>query len=111
MEREESEFEVIVSSIAVGSSLECSNLVVGAFQRAGGDRVIVPVQESCAMSTQGVAHGPEHSNAGGFRASALVVEERRGCGLRGLLPELTQVVFEVVRLSQWFVELERLGQT
>ena len=55
MECEESEFEVIVSSIAVGSSLEYSDLVVGAFQRAGGDRVVVPIQEARAMSTQGVA--------------------------------------------------------
>jgi hypothetical protein len=45
MEREESEFEVVVAAVAVGSALEEADLIVGAFQGAGGDWVIVPVQD------------------------------------------------------------------
>lgn len=98
-------------AVAVGSALEEANFVVGVFQRAGGDRVVVPVQESYAMSAQRVAHGAEDSDAGGFRTQTPVVEELGGGALRGLRPERTQFVLEVVRLSQRFIELERFGQT
>ena len=55
MEGEESEFEVVVAAVAIGSALEQADLVVGAFQWAGGDRVVVPVEQADAMAAQGVA--------------------------------------------------------
>ena len=87
MEREQPEFEVVVAAVAVGSALEESDLVVGAFQGTGRDEVIVPVQQADAMASQSVAHGAEDADSGGFGAAAPVVEELRGGGLRGLLPE------------------------
>ena len=47
---EQPEFEVDVAAVAVGSALQESDFVVGAFQRTGGDRMVVPVQEANAVS-------------------------------------------------------------
>lgn len=108
---QESEFEVVVAAIAVGSALEEADFVVGAFQRAGGDRVIVPIQQADAMASQRMAHGAEDADAGGFGAAAPVVEELRGGGFGSLLSEQPQFVLEVVRLRQRFIELERFRQS
>lgn len=57
MEGEQSELEVVIATITVGSALEEADLVVGSFQRAGRDRMVIPVQQSGTMSSQGVGHG------------------------------------------------------
>ncbi len=42
---QEAFFEVFIVAIAVGASLNRSDFVVDPFQRAGRDRVVVPVEE------------------------------------------------------------------
>lgn len=56
------------------------------------------------MPQQGFADGFENSNSGGVGSAAPVGEELLGGGLRGLFPELTEFVLEVVGLRQRFVE-------
>ena len=46
VEGEEFLLEVFVVSVAVGSSLQHPDVVVDAFQRAGRERVVVPVEEA-----------------------------------------------------------------
>lgn len=55
MEGEDSESEVFIVAIAVGSVLEQFDLVVGTFQRAGRDGVVVPGEQAGSMLAQGVA--------------------------------------------------------
>ncbi len=85
---------MIVATVAVGTALEEADLVVCAFQRAGGDQLVVRVQQADAMSAQRVAHGAEDTDTGAFGALAPAVEEVCRSGLGILLPKLTQLVLE-----------------
>ena len=53
MEHEEFEFEELEISISVGLSLNEFDFVVGSFEAAGRDRVVVPVEDAFAVGWQG----------------------------------------------------------
>lgn len=55
--------EVISVTVAIGRSLKRADLIVNAFETAGGDGKIVPVQNAGAMSFQCVGHRLHDLNA------------------------------------------------
>ena len=99
--------QVFVVSIAVGSSLQRSDRVVDAFQRAGRDRVVVPVEQTPAVLAEGLGHDLHLADPRGVRAAAPGFQEpfRR---LRALIPELPQVLLQIVRDRQGLIPLQRL---
>ena len=108
MECQDAFFEVLIVSVPVGTSLHRADFIVDAFDGSAGDRFEVPVEQSLAMSSQRLGHGLENSNAGSIRSSAPIVQELLG-GLHGLLiPELSEILFQVIGSRQWLVERQRL---
>ena len=54
MDGEYLQLEEFLVAVAVGLPLHGLDLVVGAFQRAGGDAVVIPGQEAGAVELQGL---------------------------------------------------------
>ena len=60
MQGVEFQSEVILIAESVGLPLECLDLVVESLQRAGGDRSVVPDQDSVSVTLN-----PDYSSAAG----------------------------------------------
>ena len=56
--------EVISVTVAIGGSLESADLVVDAFESAGRDGEVVPVEDAGPMSFQCVGHCLQNLDAG-----------------------------------------------
>ncbi len=97
---QEAFFEVFVVSIAVGASLQGSDFVINPFQGGGRERVVVPVEEASSVLAEGLRHGLNLADARGVRAATPGLEELLRSGLRALVPELPQILFEVMRHGQ-----------
>ena len=95
MHGEDFEFEEVEVAVAEGSSLEEFEFVVGGFEWFGGDGVVVPVQQSAAMTGDGFGELLEDSDTAGLGVLAPGGEEAFGGGLGGLAPELSQVFLEI----------------
>ena len=78
VEGQEFLFQVFVVTVAVGSALQGADFIVDAFQRAGRERVVGPVEESSAMGAEGLGHREELPDAAGCGAAAPGVEELFG---------------------------------
>jgi hypothetical protein len=57
------EFEELPVSEAIGLPLHSFDLVIGPFQGAGGDGVVIEGQDASAIDRQGLAHFDEHGDA------------------------------------------------
>ena len=90
-------FEVFIVSEAVSATLQSADFVVDAFERSGGNRFVVPFEQAATVGQQGVAHGLQDADAGGVGAAAPIGEELLGRRLGRLLPELSQIVLDLVR--------------
>ena len=71
---------MFVVSITVGSTLEGSDFVVDTFQGAAPARgypdwLVVPVEQSVAVSLERLAHGVQDGGVGGGGSTTPVVEE------------------------------------
>ena len=81
MQGQESLLQVFVVAVAVGASLQGSNFVVDAFQRAGRERVVVPVEQTPAVLAVGLGHDLHLADARGVGAAAPGFEVLLGSGL------------------------------
>ena len=70
--------EELLVSVAVGLPLHGLYLVVGALQRAGGDRAIVPGEQALAVEYQRLGERFEHPDPGLVGASDPIVQEAFG---------------------------------
>src|SRR5713101_1876399 len=69
MDAEDFEFEERAITKAVGLSFHRLDLGVGAFQRSGGDRVVVIGQDAFLVGFQGVRELGQHADTGGTGTS------------------------------------------
>src|ERR1035437_10767906 len=106
MEAKQFEAEEFLVAVAVGHAFEVFDLVVGALQGSGGDGVIVPCQNAVAEAFQGLGEVVEDGDAGAAGATAPAVEAPLGGGLIALIPELPEVLLEVIGGGQGGVELQ-----
>ena len=56
---------MFIVSVAVNAALQGSDFVVDPFQRTSRERVVVPVQEARAMTSQGLRHDLHLADAAG----------------------------------------------
>ena len=56
--------EIVLVLVPICHSLESSDLIVDALEWSTGDWVVVPVEDSAAMTLQRVGHGHQHSDSG-----------------------------------------------
>jgi len=104
MDEGESEFEVLHVPEAAGLTFKDLDLVVHAFERAGGDGVIVPGEEAKAVGAKGFGEAGHEFEAGsegtgdpGSEETASSLSGRHG-------PETAEVFFEEVGLEERLVE-------
>ena len=103
--------EVISVTVAIGGSLESADLVIDAFESAGRDGEVVPVEDAGPMSFQCVGHCLENLDAGGPGAGTPVFQVPACDGFVGLLPDLTEVLFQVVGDRQRLIQVECFHQS
>ena len=110
METEDFEFEELVIAEAIGLAFHGLDLVVGALQGAGGDRVVVVGQDALAVFGQGVGELLQDRNARGLGAANPVVQHPASGRLVRLPPDLPQVLLEVVGHGQRRVQSQGVLQ-
>ena len=110
MESQDFEFEKFLVTEAVSLTFHGFDFVVGAFQGAGGDRVIIVGQDAPAIEGQSFGEFNQHGNAGSRSPVHPILEDGGGGGLICLEPDLPQVLFQVVGQGQGLIELQRGGQ-
>jgi hypothetical protein len=111
MERIEFHDEVIRIAVAIGHSLESTDLVVDAFEWSCGNLEVIPVQNPRAMAFQRVGHGPQDPDARGPSSGASVCEEPASDRFVGLLPDLTEIFLEIVANHQGLIQSQCFHQS
>ena len=91
--------EVISVTVAIGGSLEGADFVVDAFESAGRDWKVVPVENAGPMSFQCVGHYLQNPDAGSPGAGTPVFKKPACDGFAGLLPDLTEILFQIVGVN------------
>ena len=104
MERVEFSDEVIFIFVAVGHSLEGSDLVVDTFLRSTGNWIIVPVQDAVAVAIQSIGHGDQDFDSRRASSATPVCQKLCRDGFGRLLPDLTEIFFEVVSHRQRMIQ-------
>lgn len=107
MHGEDFEFEEIEVTVTEGSALEELEFVVGSFERAGGDGMVVPIQQAGAVAEEGCGELLQDSDATALSLFGPGRQAAFGAGFRGLVPQLPQIFLEVVRGRQRFIEGQR----
>ena len=100
VEGKEFEPEVFLVSVAVGLSFQSFDFVVGSFERSGRDSVSVPVEDAGAIAFEGVGDCHQHLDSGSSGSGTPVGQKQVGIDAISLLPNLPQILFEVVRDGQ-----------
>jgi hypothetical protein len=108
MDRQDLEFEELVVPESVGLPFHGLDLVVGPFKAARANRAVVLGKQTGSVCVQRVGHLMEHGGSRSLGPPGPVVEKRGDKSLAWLLPELLQVLFEVVGKCQGFVQLQGL---
>ena len=80
--------------------MEEFDFVVGSLQRSGGDRVVVPVEDTFAVDLQRAGELHQLSDAARCGVGDPEVEDDATGDLARLLPDLGEVFLEVVRRRQ-----------
>lgn len=89
MEGVDLQAEELGVAVAVGLAFRRLEFVVRALQRAGRDRVGVPVQQARPVQPQRLGELLEHRHVRRLGSDDPVVQVPLGCVPAGLLPELT----------------------
>jgi hypothetical protein len=107
IELEGEEFSVAKSVVLAVHGFD---FVIGAFEWAGGDGVVVPGQNSGGVGEEGAGEVVQDADAGGH-CLVIPVEELHSRGkLAELLPILAQVFLEVIGRRQRFVQPQRFAE-
>ena len=77
---QDSFLEVFIIAVAVGAALQGSDFVVDPFEWAGRDGVVVPVEESRAMTSQGLGHRLHLADVRVIRPRNSMVQNESGRG-------------------------------
>src|SRR5713101_4708441 len=96
MDAEDFEFEERAITKAVGLSFHRLDLGVGAFQRSGGDRVVVIGQDAFLVAFQGVRELGQHADTGGTGTSQPIPKDAASVALELLVPDLPEILLEVI---------------
>jgi len=96
VECEEFEDGVLLISVSVSGSLDCSDFIVDSFHGTARDWIVIPIEKSRSVALQSVGHCLKDANTGCSRASAQVIKEGGGRCLASLSPDLSEVFLEVV---------------
>ena len=85
--------------------------MVGSLQGAGGDGVVVPVEDSFAVGLPCAGERHQLPDPAGCGGGDPAVEDNAAGGLVRLLPDLGEVFLEVVSRGEGLIQLEGLLQS
>src|SRR5271169_1634089 len=111
MKSEEFKGKEFSIAVAVGFGLERADFVVDSFKFGGGELEVVVGQEAGTVAGERFGDFVEDAHAGGEGAVDPVLEEGGGQSLVGLIPELGNLLAQVVGGGEGLVEREGLVQT
>src|SRR5262249_15001599 len=106
MNRQDLQLEELTVAEAIGLAFHGLDLGVGAFQGAGGYRVVVPGQDTRLMLLESIGEPLEQPDARGARTGQPVAEYTPGRALVGLVPDLPQILLEIVGDGQRLVQTQ-----
>jgi len=104
MERMQLEDKVLWITIPIRHSLKGSDFIVDAFDGAAGDREVIPVENARPVSLQSLRHGLQDFDSRCSSATTPVGQEFSGADFVELLPDLTQIVLEVIGRRKGLVQ-------
>lgn len=105
------EFEEVHVPEAICLPFHGFDLVVGPLEGSSGDGVIVVGQDAGPVSHEGIGKLGEHGDTRIPCLSRPVEEERLGCLLGGLGPELPEILLHVIGASQGLIEFQGLPES
>src|SRR5439155_18366720 len=96
MDAKDFEFEERAIAKAVGLAFHRLDLGVVAFQRSGGDRVVVVGQDAFLVAFQGVRELSQHADTGGTATSQPIPKDAAGVALVTQVPNLAEMLLEKI---------------